>query len=95
MRTFIIKFLYYCIIFGLIFAVVKFALPVLGPFLAAFFIAFLLKPVINFFTQRTGKKRRTVAILTLIAFYILFVTLLIVVGTRIVVLVRDGLYRCV
>lgn len=92
MRTFIIKFLYYCIIFGLIFAVVKFALPVLAPFLVAFFIAFLLKPVINFFTERTGKKRRTVAILTLIAFFILFVTLLIVVGTRIVVLVRDGLY---
>ena len=53
---------------------------------------FLLKPVINRIADRTGKKRRTVAIFSLIVFYVLLVTLLIVLGTRLVVLLRDAFY---
>lgn len=92
MRAFIIKFLYYCIILGLVYVAFKYAVPVLMPFLVAFLIAFLLKPVINRIADRTGKKRRTVAIFSLIVFYVLLVTLLIVLGTRLVVLLRDAFY---
>lgn len=90
MRAFIIQFAYYCIILLLIYAAFRFAAPLFGPFIAAFFVAFLLKPLINFIAQRTGIRRKVVAVLSLIVFYILFIALLIVVGTRLVLLVRDA-----
>ena len=92
MRAFIIKFVYYCILLGIVFVAFKYAFPVLSPFLLAFLLAFVLKPVINLITKKTQIKRRTVAILTLCVFYILFLTLLIVVGTRLVILAKDGFY---
>ena len=92
MRAFIIKFLYYCIILGLVYVIVRYAVPVLMPFLLAFLVAFILKPVINHLSKRTGLNRRTVSILTLIGFYVLLVAALIILGTRIVVLLRDAFY---
>lgn len=92
MRAFIIRFCYYCLILGLVFVVVRYAVPLLMPFLLAFLVAFLLKPVIYGIARRTGLQRKPVAILTLIAFYILMLTALIVLGTRVVVLLRDAFY---
>ena len=58
MRAFIIRVLFYCIILGLAYAVLKSALPFLMPFLVAFLIAFILKPVINWVTQKDVHKRQ-------------------------------------
>ncbi len=88
MRAFIIQFAFYCILLLLIFVTLKYLFPLLSPFVTAFVIAFLLKPVIHYIHKHTGLKRRTAAILSLCAFYILFLTLLIVVGTRLVLLLQ-------
>ena len=92
MRAFIIQCVFYSILLVLIFAVFKFLFPLLSPFVTAFIIAFLLKPVIHYISEHTSMKRRTAAILSLCAFYILFITLIIVVGTRIILLLREAFY---
>ena len=89
MRNFIIRFVFYCIIIGLIFIVLKYVVPILLPFMVGFLIAFFLKPVINKISDKTQKSRRVVAILTLIVFYILLSTLLIVLGSKAVIFLSD------
>lgn len=92
MREFLIKFLFWTVILGLAYVLLKYAMPFLTPFLTAFFIAFLLKPVTNWITQKTRLKRRTVAVLLLVAFYVLIGSLFTVLGTRIVIFLRDAVY---
>ncbi|MEG1924365.1 MAG: sporulation integral membrane protein YtvI [Ruthenibacterium sp.] len=92
MRAFIIKVVFYCMIAGIVFLAIKYALPVLKPFLIGFFFAFLLKPIVNRITQKSGIKRRVVAVLTLIVFYLVLAATFTVLGTRIVVLVKDLFY---
>lgn len=91
-RAFIIKVIFYCIIFGFAYLILKYALPFLMPFLVAFCIAFILKPVINWITEKTRLKRKKVAVLVLIAFYVLTAALITVLGTRLVVFCRDAFY---
>ncbi len=92
MRSFIIKFFFYCIIIGLFYFVLKYAMPLLMPFLLAFLFAFLLKPIVRSISAKSGINKRTVSILTMLVFYILLFTLIAVVGTRIVVMVRNMFY---
>lgn len=84
MRAFIIRFLFYGLILALIFVALKYVFPFLMPFLMAFFIAWMLKPLTNKITQKTKLKRSMVAVGLLVVFYVLLVTLLIVLGTRLV-----------
>lgn len=92
MRAFIIKVVFYCMIAGIVFLSIKYAFPVLKPFFIGFFFAFLLKPLVNWVTQKSGIKRRVVAILTLIVFYLILATAFTILGTRIVILVKDLFY---
>ena len=92
MRAFIIRFVFYCIVIGLGFVILKYAMPFLMPFLVAFFIAFLLQPVIRKITQSTRLKRKPAAVLTLILFYILVATFTAVIGVRVSVFIRDTFY---
>ena len=92
MRAFIIKFVFYCIIAGLVFVALKYVMPILMPFVLGFFFAFLLKPLIDWVTVKSRVKRAPVAVFTLLVFYVIMATLCIVLGTRIVVLIRDVFY---
>ena len=85
MRAFILHVLYWCIIAGLIYVCAKYLLPALAPFVIGFCIAFLLKPLINHLTKTTQRARRLVAACCLTVFYVLAATLLIVLGTRLVI----------
>lgn len=60
MRAFIIRFVFYCIVFGLGFVSLRYALPFLMPFLMAYFFAFLLKPVIRWVEEKTPLKRLSI-----------------------------------
>lgn len=89
MRAFILHVLYWCIIAGLIYVCAKYLLPALAPFVIGFCIAFLLKPLINHLTKTTQRARRLVAACCLTVFYVLAATLLIVLGTRLVIFLQD------
>lgn len=90
MRTFIIRFVFYCIIIGIVFFALKYVVPILLPFMVGFLIAFFLKPLINKLTDKTKRSRKVIAVLTLIVFYVLLTTLLVVIGSRVVVLLSDS-----
>ena len=59
-KKFIINFLYFAIIIAAIFFALQFALSLLFPFVAALFIAYILKHPINFIARKTKNKRATV-----------------------------------
>ncbi|MEG2404645.1 MAG: sporulation integral membrane protein YtvI [Oscillospiraceae bacterium] len=89
MRAFIIKFVFYGLICALVYIVIKYAMPFLTPFLLGFAIAFCLKPLINKITEKTHLSRKPVAVLILIVFYAIVGALITVLGTRIIILLRD------
>lgn len=51
-RAFIIHFLYFIIILSVSFAVIKYALPMLSPFVIAFLIAYGLKGPVTFLSRK-------------------------------------------
>lgn len=85
MRAFIIKFLYIAIWAGIVYFVLKYAMPLFMPFVIAFLIAFLLKPLINRIAARVPVNRKVVAVVVLVLVYAVLGTLLTLAGTRLVV----------
>lgn len=90
MRSFIIRFVFICLILGLTYFVLKYLMPMLMPFLVAFLFAFLLQPLITWIERKTKAPRKVIAVLTLIGFYAVLITLAVLMGTQAVVAVRDG-----
>lgn len=93
MRAFIIKFVFICIWVGLSFALFKYVMPVLMPFFLGFLFAFLLQPLIRWVTRRAKLPHGPVAVLLMVAFYAVGVSLLVVVGTQFVLALRDLFYQ--
>ncbi len=89
MRAFIIKFLYYCLILGLVYFVLVYIMPLIMPFFVAFIISYILQPLIRFFCKKTKVKENTVAVLTLIAFYCLFVSFFVLAGSQIILFLNN------
>ena len=85
MRAFIIKFLYFAIWAGIVYCLLKYAMPLFMPFVVAFVIAFMLKPLINLLAAKTPLGRRSAAIILLVVLYAGLGTLLTFVSIRIVV----------
>ena len=81
-RTFIINFLYFAIIIALAFLVLRFALTLLFPFVAALVIAYLLKRPIQLITTKTRLPRKLSAALMVLLFYVTIGTLLVLGSIR-------------
>ncbi len=88
MRAFIIKFLFYAIILSMVYLIIKYAFPILTPFIIAFTIAFIFKPIIRFLRRKTKINQTFIAIVLLILFFVVFLGLMIIIiyqlysGTR-------------
>lgn len=91
MRAFVLRVVYWCTLAGLVYAGAKYVLPALAPFALGFGIAFVLKPAINRLTALTHRSRKAVAVWCLAVFYVLFATVLIVLGTRLVIFLQDSI----
>ena len=68
-KKFIINFLYFAIIIALAVFVLQFALTLLFPFVAALFIAYILRRPVHFISERTLLSKKAAAILTVLLFY--------------------------
>ena len=68
-RAFIIHFLYFIIILSVSFAVIKYALPMLSPFVIAFLIAYGLKGPVTFLSRKMNLNPKITAILSVLLFY--------------------------
>lgn len=83
-RKFIINFTYFLIIAVLVFAVMKYALPVLAPFAAAIVFAYVLNRPINWFSGKTRTPRNLTALIFVILFYLALVGVISLIGVEVV-----------
>ena len=81
-RQFIINFLYFAIILGIVIVLARYALGVLMPFFIALIIALLLKPAVAFFQTKLKIPRGVASIVLVVLFYALLGLLLIVIGVQ-------------
>ena len=92
-RTFIINFLYFAIIVALSLFVLRFALTLLFPFVAALFISYVLRRPIDFLAAKTRLSRKVSAILIVLIFYVTIGTLLVLGSIRAFSYVSDLVQR--
>ena len=83
-RQFIINFLYFAIILGIVILLARYALGALMPFVVALLVSLLLKPFVTFFHEKLKFPRRLTSVLFVVIFYVLLGLLLIVIGVQLV-----------
>lgn len=88
-RGFIINAVYYFIITGIIFIVLKYGLPFISPFVIAFVIAFFLNKPITFLAKKCHVNRTFIAIAIVIIFYSTVGVLLSGIGIRVFISVKE------
>lgn len=81
-KVFLIKFLYFVVILGIMFFTFKYALPVLFPFLLAFFISIILKHPTDFISKYLKLNRKLVGVALLLLLYGSIFFVLIFFGTK-------------
>lgn len=81
-RQFIINFLYFAIILGIVILLARYALGVVMPFLIALLVSLLLKPAVSFFHEKWKLPRGLTGILFVVVFYAVLGLLLIVLGVQ-------------
>ncbi len=81
-KQFIIHFLYYAIILGILILLARYALGALMPFIVALLVSLLLKPAISFFHEKLKFPRKLTGVLIVVVFYALVGLLLIILGVR-------------
>jgi len=88
-RKFIINILFYAIIAALVLLAVRYVYPLVSPFLLGFFIAFILRRPIAFLSEKLKIRRGIIAILLTALLYATVGTLLVLLGVRIVLALKD------
>ena len=88
-KIFIIKFLYFIIILGILFFIFKYALPVLTPFIFAFLMAMFLKRPVDFIAKRLKLNRKFVGTTLLFVLYGFISLTAIFFGTKLVEYIGD------
>ena len=81
-RQFIINFLYFAIILGVVILLARYALGVLAPFFIALAVAFLLTPAVQYCNAKLHIHRSIAGLALVILFYALLGLLLIVLGVQ-------------
>lgn len=81
-QRFIINFLYFAIILAIAAVLLKFALPLLAPFVIGFLIAYCLKSPIRFLSEKCRIPWKAAAALLVLIFYVTVGTLVTLLGIR-------------
>ena len=81
-KQFIINFLYFAIILGVVILLARYALGVLAPFIIALAVAFLLKPAVQFCNEKLHIHRSIAGLAIVVLFYALLGFILIVIGVQ-------------
>ena len=88
-RNFIINVLYVITVSALIFVGIKYGLVWFMPFVIGFAVAFILKPLINFLSEKLHISRKPLSAIIVLLFYAVVVGLLILLGTRLFISLRE------
>ena len=88
-RKFIIDFLYFAIVIGVGFCILKYAMPIVAPFLTALFLAYVLRKPIRFLARKLHLPRKLTAALVVLLFYCTIGVLIALVGVKLFAAVKD------
>jgi len=89
----IIIFTYWIMMGGIIYIALKYALPMLAPFVVGFCVAAMLKPLVDLLSRKNQSSRRLISIIVLLIFYAIVVFLLVLLGAKLFVFIKDFLYK--
>ena len=81
-KQFIVNFLYFAIILGVVILLTRYALGALMPFVVALLVSLLLKPGVSLFHEKLKIPRSIAGIVLVVLFYALVGFLLIVIGVQ-------------
>ena len=82
-RKFLVNFAYLAVIAVIAFLLIKYALPMLAPFVIGAVLAYLLKSLINFLTQKTKLSWKWSATVVVTGFYVLIGVIVSLIGVQI------------
>ena len=88
-KRFIINFLYFAIILGIVIFICRYALGVLISFVVALLVALLLKPIIRFLREKCHIHKTVAGAVVVILFYALIVFLLTIGGIKLFSVVKN------
>ncbi len=88
-KNFLINFSYWSVIIICTFLLIKFIGPILTPFIIAFLISVILNYPVKFISDKVHIRKSFVSIICVIIFYALSGLVLTLVGTRIVLFIKD------
>lgn len=79
-RKFIINVVYFCILIAIVFALLKYAVPLFLPFVIAFALSFMINPLIDKISKKLPKKhKKFMAFFIMLLFYVLITVILILI----------------
>lgn len=88
-RNFIINVLYFITVSALIFVAIKYGLIWFMPFVIGFAVASILKPLISFLSKKLNISRKPLSAIVVLLFYAIVVGLLILLGTRLFISMKE------
>lgn len=88
-RNFIINVLYFITVSTLIFVAIKYGLIWFMPFVIGFAVASILKPLISFLSKKLHINRKPLSAIVVLLFYAIVVGLLILLGTRLFISMKE------
>lgn len=88
-KRFIVNILYFAIILAIVIFICRRALGVLAPFVAAFLVSLLLKPLIRFLREKCHIHKTVAGVVVVILFYALIIFLLTVIGIKLFTTVKE------
>ena len=88
-KRFILQFAFWLLAGSIVYALLKYALPLITPFIIGFLVSLMLRPLSVWLAKITRLNQKVVAILILVLFYSAIGTLLIVSGVKIAKIIGD------
>ena len=88
-HRFIVNFAYYLVIVSIIYFIFKYVVGFLTPFLAAYIISALLRPLVKFLTSRTKLRNRSASLIVVVLFFITIGAVAVIIGTETVSFLKE------
>lgn len=92
-KAFLIRFLFFTVILGLSFIILKYLLPLLMPFVIGLIVAVVLRPLIDLLTKKLHLRRTFVSIFILLIFYSFIAFLAMLLSTRVFLFLQNLFYQ--
>jgi sporulation integral membrane protein YtvI len=92
-KNFIINIIYFALIIAIVYITIKYVLGLVMPFIIGFIVALLLRPVINFASEKVHVHKKIVAVALILLFYGAAGFFISWLGVRVVIELKDGIIK--